>query len=359
MTSRFRVTCFDMNASRGRGSIVAIIDDAKDVGGSEHVNDQGEMFFTLPWNHPQIGALSPLLNHYEISRLSSSGTYTPIFTGLLDDYEATADDVVFYGRDYLSLLNTTISSSNTSYTNAFVGTIIASQISAARSTTGEPHGRVNFITQGTIETTSTTTTVLTSYQPRLDFIAGLCDILMSDRSVHSIIRVTPRTSYPPSFTFTENLGSDKEDVRLEYGGLMNDFRYRPGYGNLRTRINAIGQKREGASVLFSAQTYASESTYGWISEATVFVDIVDQTALDNKTKRMARRRGRVGTGVAIAIRANQIGPWEGYDLGDAIRVVIDRGLTQVNGLYSVWGLEWIGHKNGSEDLFLSLVPKDV
>lgn len=348
----------DTAAGRGRGALAAIIHDATDIGGSEYANSPGECFFTLPISHPQISVISPLTQHYRVDRYNTrTNAFETIFTGLLDDYEADEDEITFYGRDYLGLLETTISPSNTSYTDTLIGTIISSQLTEARA---EANSRVNFITVGTIEATTTTTTVLTSYQPRLQFIAGLAEIVAADRSVRPIIQVTPRTSSGNfSFNFTENQGSDRKDVRLEYGGLITHFRYRPGYGDLRTRIAAIGQKREGATLLFSNQTYASEATYGWIAENAVFIDVVNQTALNDKTKRRARQRGQVGTGVGLVIRSNALAPWDGYDLGDSLPVVISRSIVSVNGLYTLWGLEWIGHPNGSEELFLDLLPKDT
>lgn len=370
--SRFRVTLWDTTGSgRGRGSLRAIIEDATDVGGSAYANGGGEFFMTLPYNHAYANEIDPLLRHYEVSRLDSTGTYVPIFTGLIDGVEVSRDELVVHGRDYLSLLETTISAANTSYASTLIGTIISSQLTAARA---EANSRVNFISVGTIESTSTTATLLTSYQSRLDFISSACDILMADRSVKSIIAVEPRSSGTPSFTFYENKGSDKEGVRLEYGAAINDFIIVTPWQGLRTRVNAIGQKREGATLLFSTQTYANEATYGWITEPAVFIDIIDQTALDQKTRRMARRLGNTNaTQVLMGLKPTQFssipyvpGPWQGYDIGDNIRVIIDR--TQAgaagtwdytNGLYTVWGVEWTGLANGQEELFLDLRPKET
>jgi hypothetical protein len=360
--SPFRVILYNVDTAggRGRGTLAAIIDDAKDIGGSEMANAPGECFFTLPYNHPQISQCVPLLRHYRIDRYdATAGAYTTVFAGLLDDYDARPNEVVFYGTDYLGLLKGTISHSATTYTSQYVGNIITDQLTAARA---EANSRVNFITVGTIDTTSTTTTVLTSYEERLPFISGLADILMSSRSVHSIIQVTPRSSTTGTYTFRfqENQGSDKESVRLEYGGLVTDFHYAPGYGDAKTRINAIGQKREGASLLYSTQLSGlSEATYGWIAGPRLFLDIVDQTALDSRTLRAAKAAGRIGKNVGLAVRVNGLGPWAGYDLGDNLRVVIERGPVSVNGLFTLWGLQWIGHRDGSEDLLLNLLPKDT
>lgn len=354
----FLVELTNLGASRGRGDGVAQIPDAKDIGVSEYANQAGECFFTLPANHPLISECVPLQRHVRVLRWGGS-SYVPIWNGLLEDYEASRNEVVFYGTDYLGLLTGTITSSNTSYTDTLIGSIISAQLTAA---VGEANSRVGFIGVGSIAATTTTATLLTSFQTRLDFIGGAIDILIADRSVRPIISVTPRTAALNgsfSFTFSENQGADKEDVRLEYGGLVRDFRYAPGYADLATRIYGIGVKREGASVLYSTQTYANETTYGWIARPAVYQDVINQTALDQRAKRDARRAARIGKNVALTLRVSGLAPWDGYDLGDAVRVVINRGIVNVNALYTVWGLEWIGQKNGSEDLFLSLTPKET
>lgn len=354
----FLVQLGTIGASRGRGTAVAEIPDARDIGISEYANQAGECFFTLPATHPLINECVPLQRHVRVLRWSGTN-YVPIWSGLLDDYEARANEVVFFGTDYLGLLTGTITSSNTSYTGTFLGNIIQAQITAARA---EANSRVAFIGTGTIAATTTTATLLTSFQPRLDFIGSVIDVLIADRSVRPIISVTPRTAAFGGvfeFQFSENQGSDKEDVRLEYGGLVRDFVYAPGYNSLATRIYGVGVKREGATVLYSTQTYANEATYGWIARPELYQDVIDQTSLDQRVKRDARRAARVGKNVALSLRASGLAPWDGYDLGDAVRVVINRGIVSVNQLYTVWGLEWIGQQNGSEELFLSLTPKET
>lgn len=362
---RFRVKLWavDSAAGRGRGALKAIIEDAKDIGGSAYANTGGEFFMTLPYTHPYIDEIDPLLTHYEVSRFSGSA-YVPIFAGLLDGVEISRDEAVVFGRDYLSLLETTISASNTSYTNTLIGTIISDQVTAARA---EANSRVNFITVGTIEATTTTATMLTSYEPRLHFIAGAADILMADRSVRSIIAVEPRSSGTPAFTFYENKGSNKTDVRLEYGGNVTDFLKVGPYANFRTRIQAIGQKREGATILFSTQTYASETIRGWIAESAVFLDVVDQAALDNKTKRLARRLGNIlNDSLMLRLGPNALAPWDGYDIGDSVSVRVVRnprdaiaGWEGVDGIFTIWGLEWVGTTTGNEELFLDLRKQET
>lgn len=338
---------------RGRGTLKAVISDAKDIGASEFANQPGESFFTLPWNHPMISECQPLLRHIEIDRLSSSGDYIAIWSGYLNDYDATEDEVVFYGEDYLSTLTASITGSNSSYTSKTIGFMIGDQIIQG------PNARLAFMNIGSIDATTTTTSVLTSFQPRLEFFAQLAEISAAGTSNRPIIQIGPRSSATPSFTFNQNQGSNKDAILLEYGGLVNGFRYLPGWARVRSDIYAIGQKREGATLLFSHQTAIAASTYGDLQQATVFIDIVDQAALDKRTLRAARKAARIGKDLSLSTRVGGLAPWDGYDLGDSIRVKIDRGIVSVNDYFTVWGQEWIGKNDGSEELFLSITPKDI
>lgn len=356
----FIVKLWDITAAdRSRNTLTAQINDARDIGVSSYANEGGEMFFTIPWNHPQVSEIKPWERHYEVSRWNKfTDAYDVVGVGLLDDYDATPDEVIVYGRDYLSLFEASISSANVSYNSQSVGTILTAELSAAINQPGETDKSVTkHITLGTIDATTTTVTVLTSLQSRLEFIRQVIDIYQSDSSVRPIISVTRST--PFTVTFDDNAGSDRTTLLLEYGGLVNDFRYVPGFTDFATHGWAIGQKREGATVLTSHQTYASGATYGIIQKATIFINVVDQAALNNKTKRFARDIGTVGKSVSLALRVGQLGPWEWGELADSIPVKISRGIVAVDGLYTVWGQEWIGKADGSEDLFLSILPKET
>lgn len=356
---KFVVTLKDMGTARGPGTTKAVITDARDIGVSSYANEGGEAFFTLPWNHPQISEAQPWLRHYEIKRYNrNTSAYDVVGVGVLDDYEATANEVVFYGRDYLSLIDMSISSANTSYTDKDLGTIVqnvVTQVIDIGGATATPP--LNFVTVGTIETTAQTATLLTSYQAQLQFCQQIIDIWQSDSSVRPILSIT-RTS-PYTVSFQKNAGSDKNDRRFSFGGLINDFRYSPGYSSFLTRVNAIGQKREGATLLFSQAVYANEQSYGILNGSAVFFDIVNQAALDRKTKRAARRAGTIGKQLGMILRSEGVGPWEWGELADSIPVTISRGIVAVDGLYTVWGQEWIGKMDGSEDLFLSILPKET
>lgn len=355
-TGRVRIELYGMGASRGPGTLKAIIDDAANVGVSEHANDAGEMFFTIPYNHPAAAQVDPLETHYRVLRLNASETYTTVGVGLIEDFEADKDEIVVYGVDYRGLLTTTMTGFNTSYTNAALGTIVTAQLSAARV---EANSRLAFTSVGTIDATAATATLLTSYQVRLDFLRQVAEVSMSDRSVRTLLRISRDSPY--TWTFVENYGSDKPTYRMEWGGAVSNFQYVPGFRDFATRVASLGVKREGASILVSQQTSASETTYGWIVKPHLVIDVTDQAALDRITLRQAKIAGRVDKNVLLElVSGNIIAPVDGWEIGDSLPVIISRGdRVNVNGYYTIWGWEWIVPPNGQELLYLSIATKET
>lgn len=356
-TTRFRVQIFGSNSSHGpspAGGIKAIIDDAKDIGVSSYANDVGEFYMTLPMGHPALPEIRPLEYHYQVSRWSGSA-YDVVGSGLIEDYDATQDEVVVYGHDYMGLLQTSITASTTSYSSVSLGSVVSDQLTQA---IAESNSRLAFTSVGTIDATTATATLITAYEERLHFIQQIGELSMSDRSVRTLLRIPRET--PWEWTFTENYGQDRDRIRLEYGGLVSDFRYAPGFRSYATRIRAIGIKREGATVLYSDQSYANETTYGRLVRPAVFNDITDQTALDRKTKRAARRAGTPEKSVQLVVRTGSIAPFNGFEIGDSVRVLIERGsFISLNALYTIWGLEWTVDPLGRENLYLDLATKEV
>lgn len=350
---RFRISLFDHDANHGPDSLVAIIDDFKDMGLSAYANDVGELFFTLPISHPDIQAIRPLERHYRVDRFNGS-TYDIMGVGIIEDFEQTPDEMVVYGHDYFGLLDTTISNSNTSYTSATLGSIVSDQLSQAIT---ETNSRLAFTAIGSIDSTSRTATLLTSYQSRLDFLRNVAEVSMGDRSVRSLLRMGRQA--PFQWDFVENYGQDRRRVRLEFGYNVSNFLYVPNFRDFATRIRAIGIKQEGAELLFSEQSYASESTYGRITRPALFQNLHDQAALDERTKRAARRAGRADKFVQLEIRAARIAPYTTYEIGDSVPVIINRGRADLDDLYTIWGQEWTVDPLGKETLYLDLASKEV
>jgi len=87
-----------------QGAPVAVITDARDIGVQLYANDGGSMFFTLPVDHPALPLIDPLNQHYVVQRWNGS-SYDTIQSGFITDYDASANEVVINGVDYMTTLN--------------------------------------------------------------------------------------------------------------------------------------------------------------------------------------------------------------------------------------------------------------
>ena len=88
-----------------RGNLVAVIQDARDIGVQLYANDTGSAFFTLPVDHPALPLIVPLEHQYTIQRQNDSGVYETISGGFISDYDASDQEVVISGVDYMTVLS--------------------------------------------------------------------------------------------------------------------------------------------------------------------------------------------------------------------------------------------------------------
>jgi hypothetical protein len=352
---RCRVNVYDRaSGNYGPGDLVTCIEDALDVGYSEYANAAGERYFTLPYNHWAHAELTPLVTHIEVQRqTSATGAWVTLGWGLLADSESSPDETTYYVDDYLSLFDTSISGSDSSYTSAVLTDIMSAEVTAAL-TVPATNNRLDFLSVGFIDPVTETATLMNPYTSRLTFLRSIAQTIQAGTTNRSIFFVERAD---PVFDFFENIGVDRPEVSLEYGGLVSDFRLRSGYGNYATMVKAIGQKREGASILYSTQS-ANAAVYGQIEKSALFLDVIDQDALDRLTLSDLKKSSAVNRDMALVIKSNALAPYDGYALGDSVPVTIKRGPVQMDhALYTIWGLEWIGHRNGSETLRLITLPQ--
>lgn len=87
-----------------QGAPVAVINDARDLGVQLYANDAGSMYFTLPVDHPVLPLIDPLNQHYVIQKWNGS-SYDTIQSGFITDYDASSNEVVISGVDYMATLN--------------------------------------------------------------------------------------------------------------------------------------------------------------------------------------------------------------------------------------------------------------
>ena len=188
MSSSVRIRIFDIGVNRGVGDEKCVIYDAKNVGSEVYANDVGSAFWTLPINHPAVPELVPLKRHYKVERLSGA-SWVLIGAGLLTTYDATNDEIVYEGMDYMTMLSM-------HYTK-LVGPDSGSDTSIRRE---EPAGET--VTVGPVTITATRS-ASTLYNTTSDWNSN-------DTEQHMVIG-----AFPQSFVVTEyftNIGTNSKVV---------------------------------------------------------------------------------------------------------------------------------------------------
>jgi hypothetical protein len=382
----YRVILWDMTSTKARNKIKAIIHDAKNVGVSSYLNEAGEAFFTLPYNHPQITECVPLERHYRVDRFDEEdGRYITLGQGILEDFEATKDETVFYGIDYMGVLAKTMTVPTTTatvtYTNQTFRTIYIDQMTAARNVTDS---RLRFITfqngsgwsPNTTPTvpfvnnsTGTNYTIFTAGESRGRFLTNLANIAMSG-TTNKIVFGNPLESetelYNTFFCDMNFSPTVNNDIVLEFGGNVKAFSYSPGFRSLLTKATVVATSVYNALVptkIWSAvATNASTptSTYGVIEAAFIEQDIPNQTAADSKAAyRLYQSSPDKTKTISVAITDGSIIPFKRYKLGDDIKVRINRGNVNIDTNLTLRGQRYVGNTNGVEELWFDFFPRDT
>jgi hypothetical protein len=385
----YRIVLWDLNqVSNDRGDIAAIIHDAKNVGVSSYLNEGGEMFFTLPYNHPQISECVPLERHYRVDRFDEeAGRYVTVGQGILEDYEATENETVFYGIDYMKVLEKTITTATTTstitYNDQTFETIYQSEMTQARS---QSYSRLGFIDYtlytGTpftwnwtsskplvINSTTTTYDIFTAGESRGSFLTNLANIAMEGTTTKVAFGNTLESDtelYNGFFCDMNWSPTPNNDVVLEYGGNVKSFSYSPNFKALLTKslviatsiANGVSPTKIWSSV--ATISTAPVSTYGVIEAAFIEEDLSSQAAADKKARyRLYQSTPEKIKNISIAIKDGSIIPFKRYKLGDDIRVIIQRGNVNIDTNLTLRGQRYFAATDGTEELWFDFFPRDT
>jgi len=381
----YRVILWDMTSTKARNTIRAIIHDAKNVGVSTYLNEGGEAFFTLPYNHPQITECVPLERHYRVDRFDEEeGRYTTIGQGILEDYEATPDETVFYGLDYMMVLTKTITTPTTTttltYDNQTFQTIYIDQMTQAVNATNSRLGFIQFraATTGWTHTTNAplvinastaTYDIFTGGESRGLFLTNVANIAMAGTTTKVIFGnpLESETEVYNTFFCDMNFSPTRnDDLVLEYGTNLKSFSYSPNYRSLITKSLVVATSVYNATAptkIWSAvatSTNAPTSTYGVIEAVFSETDLVSQAEADAKAAyRLYQSSPEKIKTISVAVTDGSISPYKRYKLGDDIKVRIQRGNVNIDTYLTLRGQRYVGETNGKEELWFDFFPRDT
>ena len=367
------------------GYNVAVIEDAANIGASEMYNSGGEFFFSLPAIHPQVAVIEPYQVHYLLEHYRGE-SWRSITGGIITDFDATDNDVVFYGQDYLAILsrlvddrfNPTASADaeavlypatggGAKYVGRTISQIITDQLDRAIHNVGSP---LRFFTRGAVATMDEKIDIFVSFKERLPFIAGLIESHRAGTGVRTRLIAQRAGNGAWSFIVKEDAGRDRPNLRMEYGGLVQGFRVIP-FGDFATRLLAVGRVYNQLKVEYITATAPPpsgqdaswyEENYGVLPKTAIYQDVTDVNDLKRRAKQAVARSVRVGKALALHLRPGALQIKDGWDIADSILVDINRGVVSTtrmgSGYWTIWGWTWELKPDGEEDITLSLLPKE-
>lgn len=365
--------------TRGPGRVIADIEDASNIGASENHNAAGEIFFSLPATHPQVSVIEPWQVHYSLQMYRGDG-WREITAGLITNFDATDEDVVFNGVDYLGLLALDVDDrfnpstaadapaglypaapGGAKYTNKTITQIVQDQIDRA---IHQPDSPIGFITRGTIASMVEKINIFSTFKQRLPFIAGLLDSHRgANLGTRTRIRVRKTTAAGYQFIVEENPGTTRDNLELRYGELVQGFRVIPFGDTWSTRLYAMGRAFNSLKLEYlpNVTGVIDEDIWGRIPRVNLWQDITDLADLKRRAAQYMRQASKVGTHLAFALRVDALAVKDGWDITDSIPVKIDRGVVNTENFgssyYTIWGWEWRLYNDGHSDLHLSVMPR--
>ena len=359
--------------TRGPGNTVAVLEDAKNVGASLLYNSPGEAHWTLSATHPQLGVIEPKQTHYSIQLRQGDG-WREVFAGLVWDFDATPTDIIFYGLDYLALLdlvqderykpgniNASYTKGGSKYSDVAISTIIADQLAQARKPKNSP---VGFISTGNIATLSTPITIYSTYQPTLSFIVGLIDSARAGTARFTRLAVRQKTGGGYEFVVLYDPGTVRNNLRLRYGELVQGYRIIPFGSQWASRVNAIGRDKDGVLVRYVSKVAAriNEATWGRFALSRFIDGVSDSNDLARRTQQAVQEAAAFGKQIGLGLRSGVLQPRDGYDLLDLFPVDIEHGAVHTSafghdGLWVAVGITWQALERGDLNTTLTLRPK--
>lgn len=383
------------DGDRGPGAVLATLHHPNPhlAGFSKMYNTGGEFHMTLLVDDPNILVPIPKQTHYsiEFEQTEGMGDWVEVAAGLVWDLEQTDTECVFYGVDYLALLqflwDERFDPSNpdravpngSKYVNQTITYIVTEQLEHAIGLLDSP---VNFIKMGSIATMTYRVTIYSALAQCLTFVTGLLDSWRAGTEKLTELRVQKNDDGDYEFVVEDNPGVERPELELQYGLLAQGYQIREFDKNWASRVNMIGRDPTGHSLLLQFQSVASpqsEALWGRIGGPPQVVESIDLADMKRRALQAAIDASRIGRKVGIGTKLGSYRPWEAYNMLDMVPVLIQHGAvdtaawsndqfvgddstsedpsTGTTGLWAIIGLQWESYDDGHWITTPLLYPK--
>jgi hypothetical protein len=226
-----------------------------------------------------------------------------------------------------------------------------------------PNSPVGFITVGAIPSITETVTIYASFKQRLSFISGLIESAKAGTGRKTRLVCVRNSNGTFTWRVLYDPGIQRDNIRLEYGGMINGFRTVP-FSNWGTSVAAVGRTVLGTKV-YSATAAAAgvdETRYGHWPSNVSYSDLDDINDLRRRAAQAAAKIAKVGKQMGLGLRVKSLGLKDGWEVCDSVPVWIKRGVVDTtrfgSGYWTIWGWTWNSFPDGHADLTLSVLPRE-
>lgn len=250
--------------------------------------------------------------------------------------------------------------------------VIASRV-FLNAKTANTSSRIRYATLNISGSTATTHITYSAGQPVVGYIGDVADMEMGAKTDNSkvifgIEKPTGGATYSGNFKLQTSVSSASiTSFALRYPENIRSFSFTPGFSKVRNDITIIPTERyltgataqgsNGAQIIgATASDSASLALYGRLPLVAAQGGFVNAAAAQNQANRLLNSYKPANSKqVGLAIVVDGIDLWNGWDVGDSVRVTIKRGLVDVNEPFVIAGLRWFGESDGHERTELDLI----
>lgn len=307
-------------------------------------NDVGRCRFFIPYNDLKLSISS--IPEASFSEIRVYRNNTLVWQGVVQLVQDTLDGTWVYGETFMAALGWYGVRYNQAYSATAVGTIVTNEYDQIETKTD------NFltakITQGSIEspyisgTVSNLTITRTLFHENfLDFLKQMVLVsraeMTSSWSQNTVFNIS-FSETAPTFTFYRDVGTDKSDVVFELNSEIVDFNIPKDFRGISNYVKGLAIT-SGPDVINSIKTNSSSQTSWYLREFYPFFNNVNaQSDLDQRSNNYLFEHKDPMREMKIKLAAGLV-PFDGYSMGDNIKVRINRGRVTLDEFRRVIGME--------------------
>lgn len=307
-------------------------------------NDSGRCRFFIPKNDLKLNTTSVSDGSLSEIRIYRNGSL--VWQGIVQIVQDTVDGTWVYGETFLATLGWYGVRYDQAYTSTAVGTVVENEYDniVARSN----NFLADRVTKGTIQapyisnTTSNLTITRTLFHE--NFLSLLKQMVLTSRaemtsswSQYTVFNIS-FSETTPTFTFYRNVGSNQADVVFELDSEIVDFNIPRDMRDIANSVKGLAIS-SGPAVITNTQTDSSSQNNWYLREHYPFFNNVTASDdLSQRTENYLYERKDPRREMKIRLAAGLV-PFNGYSMGDFVKVRINTGRVNIDEYRRVIGME--------------------